>query len=530
MSKNSKSPNLSPETHIASQQGLAMVKKLLYPGLPKIFVDLWVLVELAVTITQFVLIIIAFTLTVNQVFNIIYIVFACLGLTLALMDSFIHFVQLGSCASLVKYWRKKIKKANDGRESLKSKTHFWNITNPKKKQQLAEMIELIRSFTSEIIIYPLLIFDLFDILSSGSIFGLTADSRVDLSLFVIGVIFLILSVYVVRVIMIVTGGLNLLRVPLNVSQSHKKFIKLLFWFLVHVLVQILIHASLFVSIGMNIFLEHTEVPINSTTVAINSTTVLVSSTDLVFSSGDIRASFFIIYSIVAGVFITPLGVAVFFLVNYYHIRELSVSFWVDMVSLLQSETFANLIFKGEGIKQVRKKSKDFMEKVKLKNVRKDIEKLKSAPMVVKVLYPFRVPVYMFLGLLYFTLLLTFLVFLSFVCRPGAESCESSFFNPSIYSIPYFITFALIILGNAHVILLVSLWIVMALSIILFMVALPVALVIYLVLYIPLGSICFCVTLFADLGKEMDVFPKAGDRKERYRTYRGTVRKDLFGKT
>ena len=505
-----------------------MIKKLLNPALPKILVDLWVIFELAITITQFVLAVASISLDHQQAFNILYLVLATLGLAFALLDSFIHFIQLGSCVAIIKYIRKskkRNKESEDRTDSSRSNKNCCKMSNPKRWQQVGEVIDLVRNIITEIILYPLIILDLFDIITSRSIFGATAGDRVNLSLFVIGAIFLVLSVYVVRVIMIATAGVSLRRVPLDASHSQKKSIKMFSWFLVHILAQILVNGSIIISIGMNIYLEDTPGLFNLTT---NPVPIPAGNTDT------LNASPFLIYSIVAGLFITPFGVASFFIVNYYQIRELSVSFWVDMMSLLQSESFAGLIFKGEGVKVAKKKAKGFAEKIKLKNVKDDLKKIKSAPLLIKLLYPFRIPVFVVLGVMYFALLLSFLATLSIVCSPTVSAiptCQTySFFtNPTLFSIPYFFTFSLIVLANAHVILLVSFWLLIVLSVTLFIVLLPVVLVLYILLYIPLGSIACCLTLVGDVGSEMNVLPRtAGERAERYRTHKASVRKVFLG--
>lgn len=505
-----------------------MVKKLLYPGMPKILVDIWVLLELAITITQFVLAVASISLDHQEAFNIVYLVVATIGLALALLDSFIHFIQLGSCAAIVKYVRRKSKSRNknsdEDTDSSRSNRSCCKMSNPKRRQQVGEVIDLIRNIVTELVLYPLIILDLFDIITSRSIFGTTAGDRVNLSLFVIGVIFLVLSVYVVRIIMIATAGFSLRRVPLDASHSQKKIIKMFSWFLVHVLAQILVNGSIIVSIGMNVYLE--DNPRNT-----NASTVFIIPESTCTTSADVNVSLFLIYSIVAGVFITPFGVTSFFFVNFYQIRELSVSFWVDMMSLLQSESFAGLLFKGEGIKVAKKKAKGFVERIKLQNVKDDLKKIKSAPLLIKLLYPFRVPIFVVLGILYYLLLLSFLATLSVTCRRTVDNictCETFFVNPSAYSTPYFFTFLLTVLANAHVIFLVSFWLLIVLSITLFILLLPVALMLYFLLYIPLGSIMCCITLFGDLGSEMNVIPKSGERVERYRMHKASVRKAFFG--
>ena len=113
---------------------------------------------------------------------------------------------------------------------------------------------------------------------------------------------------------------------------------------------------------------------------------------------------------------TQLGLLSFFIANYYQVQELSISFWVDMISLLKSESFTGLVFDG-GIKNARKQTKKLVTNLKFKKVKDDLKTIKSAPVLIKLFYPFRVPFFVALGIFYFLLLVAFLFFLSVFCIP-----------------------------------------------------------------------------------------------------------------
>ena len=506
-------PTLSPEAQAAGKEGLTMMKKLFYPGMPKILQDIWVLTELALTILQFVLVITSISVASAEVFDILLLTLISVGLLLALVDSFIHFVQLGSCAATINYCRKKHKKNIKKKETPnKNRPKICRIS-PKRKQQIAEVLDFIRSGITDIMLYPLVLFDLNDLITSKSYLVQSSDDRVNLSLFMIGIIFLILSVYLSRFIMIISAAINFRRVS---AFSSSNIYNMALWFLLYIFAQTLLHASILVSIGINIHLEsnelspftaaanslnivisHPATPIPSSwttqipdqdlngSVAwqvLNNTFQNVSSPSFYFpntlnifpfiSSGFDHSSFYLVASGVAGLLVTQLGIVAFFFSNYYQIRELSVSFWVDMISLLQSESFTGLVFDG-GITNAKKQAKEVVKNVNLTKVKDNLKTMQTTSTTSKFLYPIRVPIFIVVGVLYFSLLVVFLTFLSVVCVPVSSGndpvCLSHFEVPSVYSIPYFVTFSLVIFANLQVIILVCILLLVLLAIVVFFV-------------------------------------------------------------
>lgn len=554
-SKNSKAPKLSPEAHVASKQGLTMMKKLIYPGMPKIFQDLWVLIELAVTITQLVLGAIALTLNPSSLFNIVYLSITAVAFPLALFDSFLHFVTLGSCASSIRYLANmRRSKRNSGKnitDDDNDSKKCWSPFSKKTKEKILEVLDFIRNWLTDVLLYPLVILDLYDLVLSELYKLSTSEQQINFSLFLISGIFLILSVYLTRLVMLTTAALNLRRVPSNLSGSHEKIVKMSLWFLLHVFAQIIIHALIFVCLGVNIYLENTEFEFavrEDTTVVMNRTSanntaftqpqfekLSVDFSAAVRTSSILNSSFYLIYAEVAGLFVTQLGIFSFFSINYFHIRELSISLWVDMISLLQSENFAGLVF-DTGINSAKKKTQEIAHNTKYRKVREDLKNVKAVPFYVKLLYPFRIPIFVILGILYLALLTTFVAFLSFTCIPIAGGsqfvCESFFTAPSLFSIPYFFTLAIIIIANIQVIVMVSLWLLLLLVVLALVASGPFLLVLFILLYVPLGCVASCVILFEDLSREMNVFAKPGEkiRNLRKQDVQRVIKKTLFNKT
>ena len=63
--------------------------------------------------------------------------------------------------------------------------------------------------------------------------------------------------------------------------------------------------------------------------------------------------------------ISVTGLSAFFVVNYYWMKEFSIDFLVNMLSLLQGESFAETVFEGEE-DAPKQKALEFVEKSQYK--------------------------------------------------------------------------------------------------------------------------------------------------------------------
>ena len=471
----------NPEIKYASSQGFKMLRKFFHPTLPKLLSDVWVLAELAVTVTQFVLSITVLSLNEgNRPFNYTYLVLASLGLTLALLDSFVYFVQLGSCAYLFRYCRKKLSKKQTAKDPEENRKGCCQFLSKETQKKISELFDVVRTVISELIIYPLVILDLFDLIVSGSLLRTTHSDRLNFGLFIIGALFLVLSMYVIRAFMVISATVNFKRIPTaRPSKSYQSMVITITQFCIHVLAQLLVHICIVIIIALKIFQENPDPSANTT-----------------------NASPFLVYSAIAGGIIPLYGVAMFFITNYYQLQELSIGVWVDMVSLLQSESFAELVFQGRGLKVSRQKAKRFFEKMKVQEVKKQLKGIQSASTWIKAFYPFRFPVLVVIGVVYELLLISFIVTLMFSSETlnGVNQITFVLFQSDL-STGFFILLVFIILANLHVLLLVSAWIVLVIG---FLVAVPLLFIVYAVFYIFATPILICGACFYPCAKELDL--------------------------
>jgi hypothetical protein len=329
---------------------------------------------------------------------------------LALIDGFIYFVQLGSCARCIRGCREKSiepQLSEEQGETLEEKR--CHLTE-KRKEQLNTWFEFGRNILSELLLYPLLMFDLFDFIVERLYNPEGHRDRTDFSLFLLGSFYLILSVYIMRIIMVAGSMLSLSRIPSsNKATGHKSDTFILVRFCAHVLGQIGVHLMIILVIATKINNENPVMILNDSNVA----------TDSEHDDSDVRASPFLITAIVLGWIIPLTGVFVFFVVNYYWMKEFSIGFWLNMTSLLQGESFAETVFGENGMSTVEEKVQEFIEDSQYKEIKKQLIRFKSTPVWIKFFYPARIPITAISGLLYDILLLMFIACLMLTYENGS---------------------------------------------------------------------------------------------------------------
>ena len=207
--------------------------------------------------------------------------------------------------------------------------------------------------------------------------------------------------------------------------------------------------------------------------------------------------------------IVPLvGVLTFFVVNYYWTKEFSISFWVDMISLLQGQSFAEAVFGGEGISaqetaqkvaeevetvvvaspEAKQKTLDFVEKSRLNKVKKQLKKFKSPSFLVKFFHPLELPLLAIAGLCYDACLIALMVSLALTHDSENRVIVALSGDPFLLT-TFVLVIVFILLANFHLLILVNI----GLSIMLFLsiVALIYVLVctpFFIFVYIPVASI------------------------------------------
>ena len=497
-------PPFTPLLQRASNQGLKLMALFVNPSLPRAFRDGWVLIELAVTIYQFVLSCVSLAENHTEAFNIVYVTLASIALLLSLVDVLVHCVQLGSLASLYLYIRSKFNtRYQPARQSGPESVQSCCLLGEERRQRINKSLDLIRNIVSELVLYPLLICDMFDFIATGSYGRADSGEKINFSLFIVGAFYLVLSVYLARMLMIAFSLFSLRRIPRSSSHTQQTYVNLMIKFGIHVLGQLILSIVLIAAIGVKIRQENPNSCSNGNCVT---------------------ASGYLIYAIIAGGLLPLLGIFSFFATNVYKIRIMSVSLWVDMVSLLQSESFTSVVFAKEGIHKAKEAAQNFAQKVQLVEVRKQLKGvINSMPSWAKRLYPLRFPAFWAFGIFYTLLLASFLVTL-FLSEPE-ENFSTDFFEENL-GLVAIVAGILLAMANIHILFLTGVLVSFMVVLVLLFLLSPVLFVVGVVFYLPLGCLFGCLEYFRSLAGEMSVFSKPAEHKSRIRSAIQQTRAEL----
>lgn len=464
---------LTPELEKASNEGLNFIKEVAFPSIPALLQDLWVYLELLISITAFCLGIYGqFPIESNLAFQYTYFVLTSVAMILALIDAYIYFVEVGSCARAIRYFKNKnsTSEKEEEEEDLAQLQHKTCCT-AKMKEKLHMFFELGRNAVTELILYPILIFDLFSFETEQTYNPSDLIDRVDYSLFIIGSFYLILAVYIMRSLVVIGSIQSLICLPVENKSSSSS---LLLHFCFHACGQIFVHLMIILVVGAKINNENANTA-NGTAI-FNFSNSTEDDPDPV-----IRASVFLWVSIVLGWLLPLAGTTAFFIVNYYWMREFSIDFWLNMISLLQGASFAESVFGGEGVSETKQKTLEFVGEAGYNTVKQQLVRYKSPHWSTKFFYPAKIPVAAICGLLYDICLIAFIG--SLILTYNGENIEIVILkDDNIYTYIFFIAVIIILIANLHIlfllnsILLIIVVILASATITVFFVILPVLLI------------------------------------------------------
>ncbi len=325
-----------------------MMPSFLFPAVPKLLEDFWVGFELIVILFDFVFNCVVFS---GEALDTLVVSFSVLAVTLSLLDTILYFTDDSSCT-------KCCKKKKSSLASKSKKKPCCNILSISVKKKLGTWLQIIRTIVSELILYPLTLADLIELIELQTYAKSDVESRINFGLFIVGIFFLILTVYFMRIFMAISSIANVQRLPATTSNKPSS---LIIKFCLYLLAQIAMHAIIFIMIASKLNQE---------------TCTVVASTgfDNETNATSITISPFLWYEIASGAFIPLVGTLIFFVLNYPALKQLSVAMYIDIMTSVVNESFADLVFQGEGLKTARKKANKVAEKVNINSTRADYEK------------------------------------------------------------------------------------------------------------------------------------------------------------
>jgi hypothetical protein len=451
-------PPMSEELKQGNRLGTKISQDFLLPGMPQLLADLWIFIELSVTLFQLIFSLVNMNISSNKVFNGLYIALASVNVLLACTDAFLYFYELKSCKAFYNWFKSVRGELKDDRffieegegegieeqeEQEKKRCCPCEIKVPEKVlSTFNQWFEIMRTILGELLVYPLVVLDLFDLLAGGAFRLADTNSRISFSMFIVGSFYMVLSVYIGRIIMSVTtiGSIQGLS---STTKNDSDYMRVFVRFLFHVLAQVAVHLLCVVAVGVKIWEEN-----------------------MTLTGSEFRASP-LLWGVIAGGWIIPfLGIVSYFIVNYYWIRSFSIGMFVDMIGLLQEPDFAESVFcvgEEEGMKEVAaEKSEKLLSDVKyfdIKQEAKTREELTS-PMA-KIMYPLKVPFFLLYAVFYDVILSGFITCL--VLEYNYQTHKYGIVELTTNTgMAIVVTIILVIISNLHIVLLINIWMIIIL--------------------------------------------------------------------
>ena len=500
-------PSVPPELKNMQRLGFKMAPKFFFPALPKVLQDIWVGIELFITLFE--LLFACVTFGSGGVVNILVVILSLINLILASIDGFLYFVEGGSCVTCFRWGRKQLRKRRSGGVKSKGTSNETEDGTEKEKPSSCSFLperartmimtgsEVIRIGLTELLLYPLTVLDIFETIDSQTYEIDDSTNQINFGLLNIGLFYLVLTVYIIRIVMSISGIVSISRLPKTTNSNYHNLLKKFF---VHLIGQIFVHMTILVMVATKLDSERcvqVEVDDSGISGSVGSGSVGSGSggsgsggsgsggSDSVGSGGNetvsVNVSPFLYVTIFTGDVIPFLGVAMFFVVNYPALKQFSMGFCIDMISTVVSEDFASTVLTGEGIKQVKRKASKVTSKVNLALTRTQFSLYKNAfSFKRKFAYRLTNPLVVTLCCVYFAMISLFLI-----CHAlgWSDPCNSS---GSVRFISFndhsgtFITFIMgvvaITIVNYQVVAISVMWLLALIGVVILIASLPVTVV------------------------------------------------------
>ena len=496
-SESTSEPPVSAQLQKVKRLGFKMFPVFFFPALPKIIQDIWVAVELFVTFFE--LLFACITYGSGGIINTLVVVLTVINLILASLDSFLYFVEGGSCVSLYRWGRKQLRKGrkmtvrrkqpqsdsitegeateDEARDDDNSKEESEEEAKKRSscikfyeqvKKVFATGSEVIRIALTELLLYPLTVLDILELIGSETYHLNTIGHRINFSLLIIGLFYLVLTVYLIRILISVSALVSISRLP---KTTHTDYHNLLKRFLIHLLSQLVVHMAILIMVSTKIDSELCRESAGT----LSGSGVGEFSNETITESRN--TSPFLYITIITGDLIPFLGVFMFFVVNYPALKQFMMGFCIDLMSTVVSEDFASTAFAGKGIKNVSRKASVVHVKVNLASVRNEFNLYKNVFSFKKKLsYRLTNPLVMILSGAYFALIALFLTCHAIGLSDPCDSMGGVKFITFSDHAGTFVTFVIglvaILVANYQVVLMSVIWLLALIGLVVFTVAAP----------------------------------------------------------
>lgn len=342
----------------------------------------------------------------------------------------------------------------------------------------------IRIILTEVILYPLLICDIFEV-TTGRVFESSSHiDRLGAFLFVVSCIYFILYVYVARIVILAGMIRNVtdIRTPerrmenkdaRNERNYNRNVRKSAIWyqtcFTVHMVLQMLAQVLMLIAIGAKIRYDNRH----------------FYRTNLEDSDEEIHVSGHLWFMIISGFFLPFMGFLSFFVVTFFWAQEFPIGLYVDMISLMKMTSCGgeDILKFGDGKKEESQKIVSHFE-----NFDSDFHTLRKTSLFAKLSYPFKKPGLIILCMIYAALLLAFVLCAALTLGENGDLLVQ-ILNGGGWAIYYLLAVIFGIIANLFVLLVVASWVII--------IAITVAIVVIAIAILSVTMWCYFVCLCLD---------------------------------
>ena len=353
----------------AIERGTTALKRIVFPLCSSILRDVWVSAEFILIWVAFILSLVQLTVSGNTaVLNILHLALASLALVLANIDAGFQLSEFRSCKTCYSVCKGKNRKdekrlAVDHGDQTESKYVCCNrccdrsTTGGKAVLMSRDAFDVVRVFLSELILYPLTICDIFELILCKGWERENTSDELSLALFIISSFSLIFFVYILRIVLLFFTLVNTQRTrqklvdksqkewqnrdppppysftttqapPVNeevVDRAAGKWFS--GYFFVHVLSQMIAQILMIIAISAKFLYENRNYDLDQT----------------------IHISTYLWYMLAAGYMLPLCGLATFFIVNFYWVREFPIKLYIQILSVLSCPDATALFFPKEAL-------------------------------------------------------------------------------------------------------------------------------------------------------------------------------------
>ena len=388
---------MTPILRRGRSRGWVMHNQMIFPLVKNIFRNFWVGTETLMVVVALCLSIASVHFGKNEVFNIVHLGLTILGSVLGVIDGMILVCQCCGkfCCSECEH---TLEDAESDEASLLLHREGSNPGNGRCRQCIENAkgtFDIGRMILAELIFYPLLICDIFEVITGKAYHFNNVEDGVSFVLFAISLGLLFFYVYIVRIIVLIAAIYHSQksRSPPSIEGSDfdpsikKSALYFQSYFIIHVLAQMVAQILMIITIGIGIHEENKHIS----------------------SNDSINVSNYLWYMIVAGYVLPVFGLLTFFVVTYFWVQEFPIGICVDVLSILQQPRIEELL----ELKKTKKEGGERLNKINryihFSELQKQFKNLRRTTFSGKFSYPFESPQMVILSIFYALLQLGFVI-------------------------------------------------------------------------------------------------------------------------